>query len=240
VSDLEFPNFPASLGGLIDRYSLDSKTAAQLSTYASMLAYDELAPTTVRAPTAVRDDHLADALVGLELEEVRSAGLVADIGAGAGLPGLPLAVVLTRSRFVLVDGNARKCEFMQRAVAALELANVEVVHGRAETWTDGIGRCDLVVARALASLDVVEEYAAPLLKVGGNLVAWRGKRDPEVEADGRRAAELLGLEVHEPRRVLPYDGAENRYLHLISKVSATPQRFPRRDGVARKRPLGRV
>lgn len=231
--------FPTSLRPLADRYGLDRPTVARLGILASLLAYDELAPTTVRDPVGVRDDHLADALVALELGQIRSAGVIADLGAGAGVPGLPLAAVLAGSEVVLVEGNRRKCEFIQRAIDLMGLRNARVVNARAETWAEGIGRCDVVTARALANLDIVEEYAAPLLKLGGCLVAWRGRREPEAEGDAQRAAEMLGLSALETVSVTPYQGAEHRHLHVIQKVQETPARFPRRDGVARKRPLGR-
>ena len=95
-----------------------------------------------------------------------------------------------------------------------------------------------MTARAVAAPDVVAEYAAPLLGVGGSLVAWRGRRDAEAERAGERAAEILGLAVAQPVQVHPYAGAEHRYLHVMTKVLDTPTRFPRRPGVARKRPLG--
>jgi 16S rRNA (guanine527-N7)-methyltransferase len=232
--------FEPSLAALATRFSLDAAAASKLRLYAGMLVRDELAPTTVREPLAVRDDHLADALVALELEQVRSARSIADIGAGAGVPGLPLAVALSETQFHLIDGSSRKCEFMRRAADAMGLTNVEVLHNRAETWRAGFGACDVVTARAVAALDIVEEYAAPLLRIGGSLVVWRGRRDLEVEADGLRAAEILGLEQHPPLRVEPYERADNRHLHVYTKVRSTPERFPRRDGVARKRPLGRA
>jgi 16S rRNA (guanine527-N7)-methyltransferase len=234
------PEFGPSLGPLADRYGLDEAAVRRLRQFGSLLVHDELAPTTVRAPVRVRDDHLADALVALELAEVRAARTLADLGAGAGVPGIPLAIVLADTQVTLVEANNRKCEFMARAIAFLGLSNAEVVHGRAETWAPGFGRCDVVTARALSPLDILEEYAAPLLVMGGVLVAWRGKREPDVEADGARAAELLGLQVNPPIRVTPYRGAEHRYLHVLSKRAETPARFPRRDGVARKRPLGRA
>jgi 16S rRNA (guanine527-N7)-methyltransferase len=86
---------------------------------------------------------------------------------------------------------------------------------------------------------VVAEYAAPLLRVGGRLVAWRGRRDPADEAAGARAALQLGLEAREPVAVRPYPAAEHRHLHVMVKTGETPAKFPRRPGVARKRPLGR-
>jgi 16S rRNA (guanine527-N7)-methyltransferase len=233
------PDFGPSLAALAGRHGLDGIALRRLSLFGALLVQDDLAPTRVRAPLRVRDDHLADALVGLELPEIGSGSTIADLGAGAGVPGIPLAIALPSTHVTLVEGNRRKCDFMSRAIDLLGLVNASVVCGRAETWQDGIGNCEVVTARALAPLDILAEYAAPLLTLGGALVAWRGKRDLEVEADGARAAEILGLVVHEPVQVSPYAGAAHRYLHVMTKATPTPDRFPRRDGVARKRPLGR-
>lgn len=223
---------------LTERFGLDGSATERLSVLAGLLVDDPLAPTTVRDPALVLADHLADSLVALELPEVRAATVIADLGAGAGLPGLPLAIALPAASVRLVESNGRKCDFIERAAGLLELDNVTVVRDRAESWEGGLGSQDLVTARALAPLGVVCEYAAPLLRIGGNLLAWRGKRDPEVEAEAAAAAEILGLSVRNPLQVHPYPSAEHRYLHLVSKVRETPTRFPRRPGVARKRPLG--
>jgi 16S rRNA (guanine527-N7)-methyltransferase len=236
----DHPGFAPSLDRLALRFGLEARQVEQLRQFGEILVNDEHAPTTVRDPGRVRDDHLADALVALELPALHEASTIADLGSGAGVPGIPLAIALPEAQMTLIEGNGRKCEFMIGVIGALGLANTEVVNGRAETWSAGIGKNDVVTARALAPLDVVAEYAAPLLVVGGALVAWRGAREPEVEGDARRAAELLGLSIEDPIRVNPYKGAENRYLHVMVKTADTPARFPRRDGVARKRPLGRA
>ncbi|HEY2320781.1 MAG TPA: 16S rRNA (guanine(527)-N(7))-methyltransferase RsmG [Solirubrobacteraceae bacterium] len=202
------------------------------------MATDPAAPTTVTDHAGIVRDHLADSLVALELPPVREATRVADLGSGAGFPGLPLAVALPASRVSLVESSARKCAFMQRAIEASGADNAAAVHARAESWSDGIGACDLVTARALAPLAVVAEYAAPLLAQGGALVAWRGRRDPEDEASAARAARELGLQISDVVHVEPYRGALHRHLHVMVKVAPTPDRFPRRPGMARKRPLG--
>ena len=119
----------------------------------------------------------------------------------------------------------------------LRVGNVEVVHARAESWPEGIARFDVATARALAPLEVVVEYAAPLLVVGGALVAWRGKREPEAESAAAAGAPLVGMAPGPVFAVTPYEGAQNRHLHLMSKVMETPEGFPRRPGMALKRPL---
>jgi 16S rRNA (guanine527-N7)-methyltransferase len=222
------------LAALARRYGMPARAAQQLEALLALLTDDPLAPTTIDAAHAV-DDHLADSLVALELEEVRAATAIADLGSGAGLPGLPLAIALPNAQVNLVESSGRKCEFLERAVRACDLTNVEVVHARIEQWTATV---DLVTARALAPLEVVIEYAAPLLRLGGTLVVWRGHRDPEAEAAAAKAAEILGIEVGEIQAVHPYPAARNRHLHLMSKVMETPASFPRRPGIAMKRPLG--
>jgi 16S rRNA (guanine527-N7)-methyltransferase len=228
----------AAYSELAATYGLDERAADRLQALGERVISDPEAPTTVRSRQGVLDDHLADSLVALRVPAVQSAQRVADLGAGGGFPGLPLAIALPAAQIFLVESNGRKCAFIQRAVDLLELGNATVVNDRAESWVAGIGAHDVVTARALAPLDVLAEYAAPLLEIGGHLVAWRGKREAEGEAQAARAAEILGLSVHPPVQVFPYPAAAHRYLHLMSKVRETPERFPRRPGMARKRPLG--
>ena len=229
----------AALINLAARFGLPDETLSRLRTLHRLLVEDPLAPTALRDPAKVIDDHLADSLVALELEPVRGARSLADLGSGAGVPGLPLAIALPETTVALVESAARKCAFLERAVTACGVANARVVHARAEAWPEGVSAFDVVTARALAPLEVVVEYAAPLLALGGTLVAWRGRRDPEAEIVAARAAVELGLEPGEIAAVSPYPTAQNRNLHVMSKVRSTPAGFPRRPGAAMKRPLGR-
>lgn len=226
----------AQVRALRERYDLP-ETADER--FAALLARldDEHAPTTVRAPIDALGVHLADSLAGLDLPVVREATVIADLGAGAGFPGLPLAVALPEADVRLVESIARKCAFITAMAEAAQITNAAAVARRAEEWPEGIGAHDLVTARALAPLGVLAEYAAPLLRDGGALVAWKGRRDDAEEAEAARAAAVLGLELEEIRPVSPYDGADHRHLHVLRKVAPTPERFPRRAGMARKRPL---
>jgi 16S rRNA (guanine527-N7)-methyltransferase len=228
----------AGLAALAARYDLPAEAVQRLRSLHRALVDDPLAPTAVRDPRRVIDDHLADSLVALELDEVRAAASLADLGSGAGVPGLPLSIALPGVDVALVESAARKCVFLERAIARCGVANARAVHARAESWPEGIESFDVVTARALAPLEVVAEYAAPLLVVGGTLVAWRGERDPAAEAAAARAADALGLEPGRIVSVKPYPAAQSRHLHLMSKVTPTPSGFPRRPGMALKRPLG--
>ena len=201
------------------------------------LERDEHAPTAVRDRGEAARVHVADSLVGLDVDSLRDCRVVADLGAGAGFPGLALAVGLPHAEVRLVESQRRKCEFLRSVLASAGIANATVVCARAEEWSEGIAANDAVVARALAPQPVVLEYAAPLLRVGGSLVDWRGRRNDAEELAAAAAADVLGLRLLEIRRVEPFVGATDRHLHVFVKARETPARFPRRAGIARKRPL---
>jgi 16S rRNA (guanine527-N7)-methyltransferase len=223
---------------LVAEYSLGDDVVAALDALVELIATDEHAPTTVRDRARIANDHLADSLAGLRVEAVRAARVVADLGSGAGMPGIPLALALPDAHVALVESNRRKADFLLRALAAAHApVNAEVVRARAEEWRGGLGACDVITARALGPLPVVLEYAAPLLRLGGTAVVWRGRRDPQAEAEAEAVAELLGLQGQPPMHVVPYRGAEHRNLHLFSKVRETPSDYPRRPGMAVKRPI---
>lgn len=219
-------------------HSLTERQTSQLQALLWTLEGDEHAPTTVRSATRAADVHVADSLTALTIDRVRSAASVADLGSGSGFPGLALAVALHGAEVVLVESQRRKCEFLERACARAGIENAQVVCSRVEEWGEGLGRNDVVMARALAAQPVVLEYAAPLLRTGGVLVDWRGRRDSAQEEQAACAAEQLGMRLLEIRRTEPYKAARDHHLHVFEKIAVTPPRFPRRAGVARKRPLG--
>ena len=225
------------LAALATRFELSAATVSALEQLLALVASDAAAPTTITGPATAVDSHVADALVALDLDAVRAARHLADIGSGAGFPGLVLAAALPGARISLVESSSKKCAFLERAVEAMGLHNVDVVATRAEEWSAGMGGCDLVTARAVAPLNVLVEYAAPLLRDGGALVAWKGRRDASEDADGDAAAAATGLSPAVVRPVRPWDGAEHLHLHLYLKVGSTPKRYPRRAGMASKRPL---
>ena len=224
------------LKALLQRYELPLDAATPLSTLLDELTQPG-APTSVHEPKRAIDVHIADSLAALEVNGLREARTVADLGSGAGLPGLVLAAVLPSARVTLVEAARRKCDFLSSTARAMAIDNVDVVWSRAEEWRDGLGRCDVIGARALASLPVVCEYAAPLLRVGGVLVAWKGEVAPSEALDAAAAASHLGLTTAPVRSVTPFPGSRRLTLHVFHKVGATPANFPRRAGIATKRPL---
>ncbi len=220
---------------------LPAAARESLAELVSMLASERGAPSAVRDSDEAWRVHVADSLAGLEFGELRSAERIADVGSGAGLPGLVLAAALPDACVDLIESVGRKCSFIERAASRAAIANVRVVCERSETWALGEGReaYDAVTARAVGRLSTLAELASPLLAEGGALVAWKGRRDPDEEAELARAVDRLAMEPVEVRWVGPYAGSRHRHLHLMRKSGPTPSDLPRRPGVAKRRPLGK-
>lgn len=228
------------LAALAAEYSLTDRQEHQLARLIEALAAEPDPPTTIRSGGEAINGHLADSLSGLGVPELAGAQRIADIGAGAGFPGLVLAIALPASHVDLLEAARRKCAVIDRLVEAAGIANARALPARAEQWAlaEGGEGYEAVTARALAALAVVVEYAAPLLVMGGALVAWKGRRDAGEERAGQRAADRLGLRHQRVEAVTPFAAAHARHLHVYTKVEPTPAGFPRRAGMAVKRPLG--
>jgi 16S rRNA (guanine527-N7)-methyltransferase len=218
---------------------LDARDRAALETVLELLAVERASVSSVVDERAWQV-HIADSLTGLRVTELRAAKRVADVGAGAGFPGLALAVALPGAQVDLIESVSRKCAFMRRAIAAAGIANATVLDTRSEDLAGAEGRegYEAVTARAVGRLATLAELASPLLKPNGVLVAWKGKRDADEEEELVRASEALAMRPEQILDVGSEAGSKHRHLHVIKKVGATPSDLPRRPGVAKKRPKG--
>lgn len=204
-----------------------------------MLATDPASLSSVVDPHSGVEVHLLDSLSGTVLEELENADSVVDIGSGAGFPGIPLAAARPATKFDLIDSIGRKVDFMERAISTLGLDNVKAMKTRSEEWAAAEGRdaYSVATARAVAPLSVLAELASPLLCEGGSLVAWKGARELEDElALGAVEAELA-MSLDRVVTVRPFPASRDRHLYVIRKTGPTPERLPRRPGMARKRPF---
>jgi 16S rRNA (guanine527-N7)-methyltransferase len=171
---------------------------------------------------------------------LRSGGDVLDVGSGAGLPGLALKIAFPALRMTLIEASRKKAGFLDRVVDELSLSDVTVLSGRAETLAhdERLRQAfDSVLARAVARLDVLAELTLPFCRIGGLVVAQKGPRVQTELRDAGRAVEVLGGELKEVVELaLPADGG-SRTLVVLRKVRSTPEGYPRRPGVPKKRPL---
>jgi len=218
---------------------LDAAARAKLETVLALLAEERASVSSVVDERAWQV-HVLDSLTGLEVPALRAAGRIADVGAGAGFPGLVLAVALPGARVDLVESVGRKCEFMRRAIETAEIANATVLNTRSEDLAAAGGReaYDAVTARAVGRLSTLAELASPLLEPNGVLVAWKGKRDGEEEQQLVNAGEALAMGPEQILEVGDRAGSEHRHLHVVRKTGPTPDNLPRNPGIAKKRPKG--
>ena len=192
---------------------------------------------------AMLDRHLMDSLTPLTVNGLigENASLI-DVGSGAGLPGLPLAIARPDLRVTLLDSMQKRTVFLQTVVQALSLTNVTILHARAEDAAqdaDCRERFDIATARAVAALPVLQELLLPFVRIGGKCVCLKGPAAEDELLAGAAAAGLLGG--GPPKMVevaLPFVPDLRHVLAITQKQSPTPRRYPRRSGTPAKNPLG--
>jgi len=218
---------------------LDAAARQKLETVLALLREEQASVSSVVDERAWQV-HVVDSLTGLEVADLREARRIADVGAGAGFPGLVLAVASPAAQIDLIESVGRKCEFMRGAIAAAGIENADVLNARSEDLASGEGReaYDAVTARAVGRLSTLAELASPLLKPNGVLVAWKGKRDEDEEQQLENASESLAMHPEQILDVGNRAGSQHRHLHVIRKTGPTPANLPRNPGIAKKRPKG--
>lgn len=220
---------------------LGMETAERLVAYATLIwAGQERARLTgASSLEELVTKHVVDCATLWRLEGVEWDGWI-DVGSGAGLPGLVLALGAPRGRGALLEATGKKVEFLRKAVAQLGLeSRIQVVQERAEDWGRGAGReaYRIAVARAVAPARVLAEYLIPLVEVGGLAVMMKGPQADAELAEAEHALEVLGAQVEGVTALALPEGLGERRLVVLRKTKPTPRAYPRRSGLPRKRPL---
>lgn len=199
--------------------------------------------TAITDYEGVQVRHFLDSLsclLVLPRAELQAGARVIDVGTGAGFPGLPLRIVCPGMRLTLLEATRKKVDFLEHLLGRLGFSDVEVIHARAEdlghrpNYREGY---DWAIARALAEMPTLVEYLLPLVRVRGAVLAQKGENAPAEVHSAEEAIRILGGRV---RKLVPVDLhglAETRYLVIVDKVAATPEKYPRRPGMPEKRPL---
>lgn len=195
--------------------------------------------TAITAPDQIMVKHFLDSLSVASVLDAKPSNALIDIGTGAGFPGLVLKIAVPDLRVTLVEATGKKVDFLKAMIAELHLQKVEAIQARAEDLARDPRhreRYDFAVARAVADLAILLEYALPFVRTGGLFVAQKGIRvDEEIQAAGR-SLETLGGRLRESVPVrLP--GLEPRHLILVDKISPTPAAYPRRAGIPERKPI---
>jgi 16S rRNA (guanine527-N7)-methyltransferase len=196
--------------------------------------------TSIDDPVKIRGKHFLDSLTCLLVMRETPAERIIDVGSGAGFPGLPIKIACPALQLTLVESVGKKASFCQNVVSRLRLEKVRILQDRAEVvGQDALHRqgYDWAVARAVAVLPVLAEYLLPLVKVGGVMIAMKGENAPAEAQSAEHAMRVLGGHLRKLIPVTLPGVADERYLVVVDKVSATPPNYPRRVGIPAKRPL---
>ena len=221
---------------------LTAGQVGQFSVYNEMLLdwNTRMNLTALTAPEDVAVKHIIDSLTAYDAALFDGARTLIDVGTGAGLPGIPLAVYAPHLTVTLLDSLNKRVRFLTEVTAAMGLPNVRCIHARAEEaarTAEHRAAYDIAVSRAVARLPVLLEYALPFVRIGGTLLALKGRAYAEEQKEARRAAEVLGggrITAH-PVRLPGLDDV--RAMLTVTKERQTPAAYPRGGGAPTRRPI---
>ncbi len=222
--------------------TLDERQLQQFEAYyEELITWNEkMNLTGITERDQVYTKHFYDSLTLAFYTDMGKVSSLADIGSGAGFPGIPLKIAFPHLKLRIIDSLNKRIKFLQSVVDRLGLEGVELIHGRAEEWGRKEGyrdAHDLVTARAVARLAVLNEFCLPFVKPGGTFAAMKGSDLTEEIKESRRSLGLLKGKLDQVHHFqLPVEQSD-RHIVLIEKEAATPAKYPRKAGTPLKEPL---
>jgi 16S rRNA (guanine527-N7)-methyltransferase len=220
--------------------TLTEKQLQQFLTYYEMLIEKNkvMNLTTITEFDEVMEKHFVDSLSIVQVMDLHQSLSLIDLGTGAGFPGIPLKIVFPELHITLADSLNKRILFLQEVIDALELEQIQTVHGRAEELArqPQFRECyDLCVSRAVANLSTLSEYCLPFVKIDGRFISYKAGECEEEVAEAKSAVFLLGGKIEEVKK---FDlGEAKRAFVTITKTQGTPKKYPRKAGTPSKNPL---
>ena len=219
---------------------LDASALTRLSVYLDLLldANRKFNLTAIRDRDTAWTRHIVDSLTLLPF--LAGSSSVIDVGSGGGLPGIPLALVRPEDRMTLLEATGKKARFLEETKTALGLERCTVIHARAEEAGQDRARRerhDAAVCRAVGPMRQLLEYAMPLVRVGGSVLAMKASKAEEELSEASDALDILGAGAVEVYDAYPQGFESRAVVVVVRKERSTPRRYPRRPGVPKKEPL---
>lgn len=196
--------------------------------------------------TAITDDneidikHFLDSITVLKTGYIKSGQKIIDVGTGGGFPGIPIKIMEEGTEVVLLDSLNKRINFLNEVINNLGLKNIKAIHGRAEDFglnSEYREKFDVVVSRAVASLNILSEYCLPFVKVGGYFIALKGPEIKNEMEESKKALKVLGAKIVDKIDMTLPSSDITHILLVIKKVQKTPTKYPRKAGMPKKNPL---
>jgi len=192
--------------------------------------------TAITEPKEIILKHFVDCITILKY--VPSDAKIVDVGTGAGFPGIPLNIMNINPNYTLVDSLNKRINFLNEMINVLELENINTVHSRIEDFAkNNKEKYDIATSRAVASLNVLLEYLLPLVKVGGFCICMKGANIQEELQNSKKALEILGGKIEKIEEITLPDSDNIRNIIIVRKIKSTPNKYPRKAGIATKEPI---
>lgn len=192
--------------------------------------------TAITEPKEVILKHFIDCATILKYIENNMS--IVDVGTGAGFPGIPLNIINSNANYTLVDSLNKRINFLNEVIEKVKLQNINTVHSRIEDFTKNNKESfDIATSRAVASLNILLEYLLPLVKVGGICICMKGSNAKEEIENASKALEILGGKIEKVEEIILPDSDIERNIVIVRKVKNTPNKYPRKAGMATKEPI---
>ena len=192
--------------------------------------------TAITEPKEVILKHFIDCITVLRY--IENDKKIVDVGTGAGFPGIPLNIMNNKSDYTLVDSLNKRIKFLDEVINILELKRINIVHSRIEDFSKNKKEFyDIATSRAVASLNVLLEYLLPLVKVGGICICMKGSNVQEEIQNSKKALQVLGGKIEKIEKIVLPDSDITRNIVIIKKIKNTPNKYPRKAGMATKEPI---
>lgn len=194
--------------------------------------------TTITEPSEIILKHFIDSLTIIRY--IKNEASIADVGTGAGFPGIPLAIMNKNCKITLVDSLNKRLIFLQEVIKQLELNNVQTIHTRAEEFGQNKKyreKFDVATSRAVANLSTLSEYLLPLTKISGRCICMKAAEAKDEIRQAKNAIDILGGTIEKVEEFNLPDSDIGRTIVLISKKKRTPNKYPRRSGTPSKEPI---
>jgi len=239
---MNFEEFKKILTEKLNKISIEitENQAKQFYSYMNLLIEwnQKMNLTAITEPEEIILKHFVDSLT--ISKHIEDKSIIADIGTGAGFPGLPIKILKPETKVFLIDSLNKRINFLNEVINKNNLNGITAIHARAEEIghnKDFREKSDVVVSRAVAKLNVLAEYMLPLVKIGGKCICLKGPNIDEEIEEAKKAIEILGGEIEKVEKISLPDSDNKRTIIIIKSVKQTPNKYPRKPGTPSISPL---